>query len=215
MKNSIKYVPFLILIFIVFSCNTANKKKKVDQNKQRIVQNEQSYKIDSAGVSIKWTAYKFTDKLGVSGTFELFVLKLKNRTGSIETLLQDAEIAINTASVNSENEVRDPKLRASFFKVFHTDTIKSRIIEASIGQGVLELEMNNTLNDVEYDYSFKNDTLFLNTHLDLMQWNGEGAMNSLNKECYELHTGTDGLSKLWPDVDVTIKFPITEVLFSE
>ncbi len=68
--------------------------------------------------------------------------------------------------------------------------------------------MNDISNDVEYDYTLKNDTLFLSTHLDLYNWKGEKALKSLNKECYELHAGLDGISKLWPDVDVTIKLPV-------
>jgi hypothetical protein len=67
--------------------------------------------------------------------------------------------------------------------------------------------MNSILNDVQYDYSLKNDTLFLTTYLDLMQWNGVEALNSWKTECYELHTGRDGISILWPDVDVVFKIP--------
>tara|TARA_R110002051_G_scaffold104456_3_gene177140 strand:+ start:10137 stop:10361 length:225 start_codon:yes stop_codon:yes gene_type:complete len=57
-------------------------------------------------------------------------------------------------------------------------------------------------NDVEYTYSLKNDILFLTIHLDLLKWNGDYVLYSLNKECYDLHKGVDGVSKLWPDVDV-------------
>ncbi len=48
----------------------------------------------------------------------------------------------------------------------------------------------------------------LSIHLDVLLWNGEEALKTLNKECYELHTGTDGISKLWPDVDVVLKIPV-------
>ncbi|MFS4416452.1 YceI family protein [Maribacter sp. 2307ULW6-5] len=215
MQQLVKYAPFLILAFLVFSCNSSNKKKKADQTEEKVVQKEQIYSVDTSGVSIKWTAYKFTDKLGVSGGFDQFSLNLKNPTGTVETLLKDAAIVIHTSSVNSGNEIRDPKLRTSFFKVFHTDTIKGQILDAQRNKGALELKMNNISNDVEYNYSLKNDTLFLSTHLDVMQWNGKEALNSLNKECYELHTGTDGISKLWPDVDVTIKLPLQKAPSSE
>ena len=115
---------------------------------------------------------------------------------------------IITSSVNSGNIIRDPKLRTSILKVFNTDPINGRILDAEHGKGALEeLEMNNISNDTKYDYSLKNDTLFLTTHLDLMLWNGKEALNSLNKECYELHKGIDGVSKLWPDVDVILKLP--------
>ncbi|WP_339627853.1 hypothetical protein [uncultured Maribacter sp.] len=51
-------------------------------------------------------------------------------------------------------------------------------------------------NDVEYTYSLKNDILFLTIHLDLLKWNGDYVLYSLNKECYDPHKGVDGVSKL-------------------
>lgn len=167
-----------------------------------------TYSVDTSGTVLQWTAYKFTDKLGVSGTFDTFNLDVKNQSGSVEAILKDAEMNIITSSVNSGNEIRDPKVRDSFFKIFRTDTIFGKIIGAKKGKGALELKMNTISNDVHYDYSVKNDTLFLTTNLDLMQWDGVAALNSLNTECYELHTGLDGISILWPDVDITLKFPL-------
>lgn len=196
------------MAILFFSCNTSGKKKKDNQ----VVEKIQTYSIDTSGLSLKWTAYKFTDKLGVSGTFDSIVLNTKNNSGTIEILLRDAEMIIPTALVNSANQIRDPKLRTAFFKVFNTDTIRGKILDAEQGIGSLELKMNNLSNDLKYTYSLKTDTLFLNTHFDLMQWNGEAALKSLNKECYDLHIGNDGISKLWPDVDVSIKFPITATI---
>lgn len=208
MKQLLSYTLSMIFVFLIFSCNTSEKKKAPQQDEGTQVQSVQNYSIDTSGVSIKWTAYKFTEKLGVSGIFDQFALNLKNDHGSLETLLEDAEMTINTVSVNTGNEIRDPKLRTSFFKVFHTDTIFGKILDTKEGQETLELKMNNILHNVAYTYSLKNDTLFLTTHLDLRQWNGGEALKSLNKECYEVHTGGDGISKLWPDVDVVLKFPI-------
>lgn len=111
---------------------------------------------------------------------------------------------IHTNSVNSGDAIRDPKLRNSFFKIFNTDEIKGELLDAENGKGALELKMNDQVNATEYSYSLNNDTLFINTHLDLTQWNGKAALDTLNKECNVLHTGTDGVSKLWSDVDVVL-----------
>lgn len=213
MNQIIKHTFFFVLSFLIVSCNSSDKKKKGQQESQKVMQKAQSYTIDTSGLSLIWTAYKFTDKLGVSGTFDSIVFDTKNNSGPIEKLLKEAEMTIPTAFVNSANEIRDPKLRIAFFKVFNTDTIKGKILYAENGNGALELKMNNLTNDVEYTYHLENDTLFLNTHFDLMQWNGEAALKSLNKECYDLHKGVDGISKLWPDVAVSIKFPITTSSF--
>jgi len=211
MKQLIKYTVLATVTLFIFSCNTSDKKKKVQQEREKVVQKTHSYSIDTSGLSLTWTAYKFTDKLGVSGTFDSILFDTKNNTGTIEKILQDAEMIIPTEGVNSANEIRDPKLRTAFFRVFNTDTIRGKILDTENGNGALELNMNNLTNDVEYTYSVKNDTLIVHTHFDLTQWNGEAALKSLNKECYDLHKGVDGISKLWPDVDVTIKFPMQKV----
>lgn len=157
---------------------------------------------------LQWTAYKFTEKLGVSGVFDDFTLDEKSDPGTIEELLEGTKMTIAIASINSNNEIRDPKLRANFFKVFNTDFITARIINAESGQGAIELTMNEISNELDYNYLIKSDTLFLNTNLDLLLWNGKEAMDSLNLVCYDLHKGADGISKLWPDVDVSFKLPL-------
>lgn len=202
-------IPFLFLILLGISCNTSKKDKKEDSTTDAKVTLEKPiYSIDTAGTAIQWTAYKFTNKLGVSGTFNDYTLHLTTDSGSVEELLNNAKISIKTLSVNSGNEIRDPKLRTSFFKVFKTDTIWGEILDATNGKGALELKMNNRTNDTAFEYSLKNDTLLLSAHVDMLSWNGEKALKNLNKECYELHTGTDGISKLWPDVDVVFKMPV-------
>lgn len=200
----------LLLMLLEISCNTSKKEKDESRNAKTILTST-VYTMDKSGTSLTWTAYKFTEKLGVSGTFDNFTLRLKTDSGSIDDLLSKAEMTIVTHSVNSANVIRDPKLRTFFFKIFNTDTIFGNIVDAKNSKGALELRMNNMINDVAFEYSIKNDTLHLLTHLDLISWNGEQALTSLNKECYELHTGNDGVSKLWPNVDVVLKIPVKEI----
>ena len=68
--------------------------------------------------------------------------------------------------------------------------------------------MNNKTISNKYAYEVKNDTVIISLSLDLTKWDGQEAVKELNKECYELHIGNDGISKLWPDVSVNIKLPI-------
>ncbi len=209
MKSTITAIPLFILILLGISCNTSTKKEKENSPTDiKVTLKKPVYSTDTLGTSLHWTAYKFTNKLGVGGTFDEFTLQLKTDSGSVEELLNDAEITINTLSVNSGNKIRDPKLRTSFFKVFNTDIISGKVIDAKNGTGILELSMNSISNKVAYSYSMHMDTLLLSTHLDLLVWDGEQAIKTLNKECYDLHTGTDGISKLWPDVDVVLKLPL-------
>lgn len=210
MKQLFKNTTYLILCLLVFSCNTSKKEKTetTDTSEDVKLQDKQLFSIDTAGVLVHWTAYKFTNKLGVSGKFDDFKFLKIDEAPSIEALLKQSKISIATASVNSNSEIRDPKLRTSFFKVFNTSTIEGSVLEAKQGKGIVNLKMNAMTHPLDYTYAFKNDTLVMTAKIDLNRWHGEAAMQSLNKECYELHTGADGISKLWPDVDVQITLPI-------
>lgn len=201
-----KHIGYLILVLSIFSCNDSGKKT----SKDAIVKKEYNYSIDTSGTTVSWTAYKFTNKIGVSGTFEAFEFETENKSGSIEALLEKSKIAINVSSINSKSEIRDAKLRDIFFKTFNTNTIEGEIIKAKSGKGALALKMNDITNNVDYNYIFKSDTLVLSTNLNLIEWKAKEALDTLNIACYDLHKGADGISKLWPDVAVEIKLPIVK-----
>ena len=204
MLQLVRYLIYLISAVLVFSCNTSEKKSSKDITTQKTYR----YSVDTSGVKVLWTAYKFTDKIGVSGTFDSVLCFSDTNAPSIEALLKSSKISISTNSVNSYNAIRDPKLRQTFFKSFNTDTIKGQIMEVEETKGLLALQMNSITNLTNYTYNYINDTLTISTHLDLTKWNGKTAIDTLNKECYDLHIGSDGISKLWPDVDVKFKLPI-------
>ena len=204
MLQRFKYLIYLNIILFVSSCiNSENKKIK-----ETVSEKVYNYTIDTSGIKILWTAYKFTDKIGVSGTFDSLICFSDKNASSIQDLLKSSKINILTNSVNSYNGIRDPKLRQTFFKSFNTDTIKGQIMEVEDKKGLLALEMNSITNLTNYTYNYINDTLTISTHLDLTKWNGKTAIDTLNKECYDLHIGSDGISKLWPDVVVKMKLPI-------
>jgi len=159
-------------------------------------------------ISVAWTAYKFTEKVGVKGVFDDFNFKAEGNSGSIETLLRASRISINTQSVNSKSEIRDAKLRDVFFKTFNTSIIMGELLNAESGKGILILKMNNISQEIDYKYNLKTDTLFIDTEIDLTKWKAEKALDTLNKVCYDLHKGEDGISKLWPDVGIQIKIPV-------
>jgi polyisoprenoid-binding protein YceI len=205
-----KKLIYLLMPFMILSCNNS-KKKSLDTNTDvKTTETKAIYSLDTSGTIIDWTAYKFTEKVGVKGRFDNVILSPKTKSGSIENILLDSKVTINTMSVNSGNDIRDPKLKESFFKVFHTDTIKGQILKVDQNNGILSLKMNNISKDIPFKYMVKTDTIFIDTTINLTDWKGEEAMNSLNKECYDLHKGTDGISKLWPDVSVNIKLPVNK-----
>jgi hypothetical protein len=207
MLQLVKYLIYLILALFIFSCNSSEKKSLKDTT----IQKTYNYAIDTSGIQVLWTAYKFSEKVGVSGRFDSVLCSSDKNATSIEALLKSSKISISTNSVNSYNAIRDPKLRQTFFKIFNTDTIKGQVIEVDDKKGLLSLQMNGINNITSYSYNYKNDTLIISAHLDLTKWQGKTALETLNKECYDLHKGPDGISKLWPDVAVKIKLPIKHI----
>jgi hypothetical protein len=203
MIKLVKYSCCIVVLFLL-SCNGSEKKSKEPTK----VEKAYTYSIDTSGIVLHWTAYKFIEKIGVSGRFDTIKFSAKKSLSSIEDVLKSSRIEISTGSVNSANGIRDPKLRATFFRAFNTDTLHGELLEAEEGKGLLALKMNTINNLIEYTYRYTKDTIFIYTHFDLIKWNGKNALEALNKECYDLHKGSDGVSKLWPDVAVKIKLPV-------
>ena len=81
---------------------------------------------------VNWTAYKFIEKIGVRGRFDSIDFSNKKSLTSIEEVLKNSRIAISTGSVNSVKAIRDPNLRASFFKTY---TIEGKILEDEAEKG--------------------------------------------------------------------------------
>ena len=98
-----------------------------------------------------------------------------------------------------------------FFKQMDTpESISGKVLNMSDpvnGKGTAELEvtMNNIAQKVMTEYTLSNDTIHLFTEIDMATWNAIHAANKLNEVCKVLHTGADGVSKLWPTVRMEIK----------
>lgn len=202
---------FLLMILPFSSCNNSGNSARAARQEGNDVSKNESFSLDEAGLSLTWTAYKFTDKIAVSGAFEDYTIKSKNESGSIEKILANLEIAIPTESVDAKNAIRDFKLRSSFFEAFNTSSINGYILKVKAGEGLVKLKMNNIAQNIPFTYSLKNDTIVIFTHLDLKKWKGETAMAQIEKECVAHLKGKDGLPKLWPEVDVVIKLPVNRI----
>ena len=212
MKYYLKHAIFLMLLLMISSCNDSEKKLSQKTSDQNQYSEQQQYSVDTSGISILWTAYKFTNKVGVSGIFNTYTFETKKASGTVENILKKSKLAIPTASVNSSNPIRNFKLDTYFFKAFNTSEIKGTITKAKESEGIINLKMNRRSKKIPFTYSVEKDTIRLFTNLNLTSWKGEDALKTFNTECYELHKGTDGISKLWPDIDVVIKIPVHKTL---
>lgn len=207
----IKRIRFLGFVLLMVSC-TSSEQKNIGTALVETDLSKYDYSIDTIGVSILWTAYKFTNKTSVYGTFNEINLNRKKVVGPIENILRHLKLSIPTASVDSKNEIRDFKLRTYFFKVFNTPVISGTIIKAKEGEGNVRITMNNISRIVPFTYSLQNENIKFFTHINLKHWDGEKAIKTLNDECYKIDKGPDGVSKLWPEMDIIITLPVSKKL---
>ncbi|MCB0738998.1 MAG: YceI family protein [Bacteroidetes bacterium] len=167
-----------------------------------------TYVHDSTAVS--WTAYKFTEKVGVGGKFDSCHVEPEMKAGSISEILNNLEFVIPVNKSNSNNEDRDKKILEHFWgTMLGTEAIKGVISEVSEkdngGTATVGLVMNEVEQAVNAFYQIaENGAFTLTATVNMANFDAQPAVDKLNEICKELHT-TNGVSKLWPDVDVVVK----------
>ncbi len=163
-----------------------------------------TYTAQAAGSSAKWTAYKFTEKAGVGGGFDKLSVEGAKPADSAWKAIDGLKFAIETASVNSNNPDRDKKITEQFFGTMaDTAQLTGALKATSADAGTLTVTMNGATHEVPVKLATgEGDTLTLTGTLDVETWGGGPAIAALNKVCEDLHKGKDGVSKLWPTVDV-------------
>ena len=165
-------------------------------------------------VIVGWTAYKTPSKKGVSGIFDTSTYTPANKEGkNFKEILVGSTLAINTTSINSENEGRDKKLVEQFFKLFSTDIITAKITDIQAksketgkpktGTIMIDINMNGVTKNIPMHYTFQKGTMHAHGFLDILDFQGSKALASINKACFDLHQG-----KTWNDVAITFDMQI-------
>ena len=201
-------IGILLLSITLFSCG--EEAPKTDNASSKTM-----YQIDSESVTLKWTAYKSTDKIGVGGEFGKINVKDVSLSDSPEGVIDAVSFSVPVSSLFTGNTDRDWKLVNLFFGVMdQTEFIKGTFHalegDASSGKGVMDLVMNGKTADLPYGYTIERDSMFISAKMNVLEWNGQEAMDSLNLACYDLHKGADGVSKTWSEVDIKASVAIVK-----
>ena len=192
----------MIAVFIgLISCG----EDKVQEAKSS--SDEVKYQIDAESISLDFMAYKTTGKIGVGGEFGKINVTASELADVKEKALNNVSFSVPISSLFTGNKSRDWKLVNLFFGVmdkteFLSGTFHSHEANMEDGKGVMDLTMNGKTVDLPYNYSLKGDSMFISTTLNVLEWDGQEAMDSLNEACYDLHKGADGISKTWSEVDI-------------
>lgn len=170
------------------------------------------YKYDESSTSVGWTAFKFTEKTGVSGVFDKVNVLISEPTDDLFKTLTGASFTIPVESVNSKNEDRDMKINAHFFGAMQsTDLISGLVKDINTSEAIVELTMNGISKDYTGQVVTEGETIAFSTTINLTDFEAEFAIDSLNTICQDLHTGKDGISKLWTELDIHVKTTLIKV----
>lgn len=192
MKKLNKILLVALIIPLFFGCS--NNNISLDQN----------------NVKVEWIAYKTTDKVPVSGTFNQVKIENLQEGSTPEEVLNGATFSIPVSSLFSNSEERDTKLKQLFFGVMkNTELISGKFIHAE-KDSRLSVTMNGVTREIPVQTVSVNNTFRLKGTIQLPEFETQEAMDSLNKACYELHMGGDGISKTWEDVAIEGVFSFTK-----
>lgn len=160
-------------------------------------------KIVSDSTKVSWTAYKTTEKVGVGGSFTEIKLN-DTKTGSTpEAILEGATFSIPVSSLFTNNPERDGKLKEFFFGVLKNTELISGTLNFKEGKCLLTIKLNDVEKQIPVTPEFKDNRFSINSTIDLVDFGAEGAVASINKACYDLHKGADGVSKTWSEVAIS------------
>lgn len=199
MKNLKPFLIILSISILLFSC-------KKEQKKAEEVIEVKEFTIDKASIKINWVAFKTTDKVAVKGEFKTVELN-KTSGASVKEFLNNLEFSVPVSSIFSNNEERDGKLQKFFFGVMeNTELLSGLITITNATEGNIHLTMNGITHDLPIRYESNKNGATLKGVLNLENWKAQNAIESLNKACFDLHKGDDGISKTWNTVNIKISF---------
>lgn len=207
-KNWFLGIALFSLLFT--SCGSNEEKGQSEEVKEEVVVESCLYTYNSDSSKVSWTAFKTTDHIGVGGRFDSVIVVMPDSMQSAKEALENVSFTIFSTSVFTNNSIRDNTLRKFFFsKLANDGNIEGsvKIVEGdnTSGGGTVELTINDVKRDIGFKYTIVDGVINLKTKITLNSFNGQDAVKSLNVKCDDLHKGADGISKLWPDVEIEVK----------
>ncbi len=167
------------------------------------------YQYNHEFTSFQWTAYKYTDRIGVSGTFEeIEVINTKKASHPIE-VIEDLSFTIKTSSLNTNSILKNSNILNFYFaSLVNSHEIKGTITgyEGDKFSGAININLifNGIAKEAKFLYQMQGTLLTVIGDINLGDWQGEKALENMRACCEDYHTGSDGVHLIWPDLSITI-----------
>jgi hypothetical protein len=186
-----------LLVLAILTLGSCKKSKK-----EEIKKATKNYTVEAKSTTINWTAYKTTDKVPVHGEFTKITLTNAKATTPLE-VLNNIKFTIPVSSIFTKDTIRDSKLVKFFFeKMVNTQFITGSFDLKTDHTGNVLLTMNGITKAFPVKYNISNQLVTLEGNLNLDNWQAQTALKALNVACKDLHTGKDGISKTWNEVNI-------------
>lgn len=200
MKKTIYIFASLVLAIGLNSCGGETEETTGPDMPQ---ESNETYSYNSGTTELEWTSYKTSDKVPVAGGFNEMEISAQESKDPKE-VIESMTFSIKTASVETNNEERNGKIVEHFFGTNNTETIEGSVKSlGDNGKAVITITMNSIDFDVEGDYTLEGANFSFISSIDVSNWNGIPGIDALNTVCEDLHTGKDGVSKLWSEVGLS------------
>lgn len=196
--KKVAIIAFAISIFTI-SCK---KEEKVETPVDETVV-ETGLKIIADSTKVNWTAYKTTDKVAVGGSFTEIELKDTKQGETPQQVLEGARFSIPVSSVFTNNPERDGKLKEFFFMVMKDPEFIGGEFHSKNGSSYLMLTINSITKEVPVNIEYVNNKFTITGTINLEDFGAQDALTSINKACFDLHKGPDGVSKTWSEVAIS------------
>ena len=193
------------LLPLMVACGGAEEEADTTNDEEVVAEEVCTYKYDENATILTWTAFKLTEKVGVDGSFDEINV-VANESEDMFGVLSGATFEIPVVSVNSQDPVRDPKIRDSFFGTMDsTVAITGEIISINENGARVSITMNGVTVEYDGEIKVKEETITMNTTIDILDFDGQGSIDEIGKVCEAKHTGEDGVNKFWSDVNVAVQ----------
>lgn len=198
-------VSFLMALAINFSACKSETKKGADSITTVKTKKSVAFSLKKANNEINFTAYKFTEKTPVGGQFKKVDIIGGGEGTTIKEAINNTEFSIPVSSIFTKDTSRDFKIKKFFFGIMDaTKLLSGKLVLQDSTNGVAEIKMNGVTVKLPFTYTIVDKTFSMEATMDVNNWNASKALESLNKACFDLHKGTDGVSKTWSDVALKI-----------
>jgi polyisoprenoid-binding protein YceI len=200
MKNTLYIFASLVLAIGLTACSTEDETTTGPDEEPEV---GAIYSYNEGTTELEWTSYKTSGKVPVAGSFN--DIEVTSEEGSDpKAVMESISFSINTASVETNNEDRNGKIVEHFFQTINTPTIEGNVKSlGDNGKAVIAITMNSITFDVEGDYTLEDAAFSFTSTIDVSSWNGVSGIEALNTVCKDLHTGEDGISKLWSEIGLS------------